>query len=76
MLVRLGREMGRLLYALLFIVLGAAIGKSYQYTAVAYLGPRIGFAWASLVGLTPFVATMLIFKFRCPRYFSFRAARR
>jgi len=68
--------MGRLLYAFLFIVLGAAIGKSCQYTAVAYLEPRMGFAWASLVGLTPFVTTMVILKARWPRYFSFRMARR
>ena len=68
--------MGRLLYAFLFIVLGATIGKSCQYTAVAYLESQMGSVWASLVGLAPFVATMVILKARWPRYFSFRMTRR
>jgi hypothetical protein len=65
--------MGSVVYAVMFVVLGYTVGKVCQYCAVAYLGARLGFEYASLVGLTPFVVLLVLLKARYPRYFDFRA---
>ena len=65
--------MRRVVYAVIFVVLGCAVGKMCQYCAVAYLGARLGFEYASLVGLTPFVVMLVLLRERYPRYFDFCA---
>jgi hypothetical protein len=68
--------MERSLYSAIFVMLGAVLGKTCQYTSVAYLGPQFGFACASLVGLIPFLAALLFLKTKYPRYFDFRGRSR
>jgi hypothetical protein len=49
----------RALAALIVIPLGVATGKAIQYGTVDYLGDRLGFDGASLVGTALFVALAL-----------------
>jgi hypothetical protein len=64
--------MRRICYTVLFVAVGVAVGKWCQYTAVDYLGSRLGFELASLVGLVPFLAILIMMKGRFPRYFTFK----
>lgn len=65
--------MRRALYAIIFVTIGAGAGKCCQYIAINYLDDFVGFELASLIGLTPFVALLLVLKIKYPRYFAFRA---
>ncbi|MBB4616695.1 hypothetical protein [Sphingomonas abaci] len=64
--------MRRSVHAILFVALGVVIGKWCQYTAVAYLAGWLGFEAASLIGLAPFVAALLVLTAHHPRHFAFR----
>ena len=45
--------------ALLAVIMAVALGKACQYAAVDRLGPRLGFGWASAIGLTPFALVLI-----------------
>jgi hypothetical protein len=64
--------MKRALHRLFFVAVTVPVGKACQYTAVAWLGGRLGFAGASLVGLVPFFAVLALLRARYPRYFRYR----
>ncbi|WP_440847436.1 hypothetical protein [Sphingomonas sp. 22176] len=44
----------------MLVIAGVALGKFFQYSAVEYLGTRIGFDLASFVGLAPFIAILFV----------------
>lgn len=62
----------RSLFTIGFVLFWVAIGKIFQYSAVAVFEPRLGFAGASLVGLTPFLAGLIYLKRKFPRSMTFR----
>ncbi len=68
--------MRRLPRKALIIALGVAIGKCWQYAAVAAVGPNIDFLAASLVGVVPFVVGILIVGIRHDARLSLRIADR
>ena len=55
------------------IVTSVVIGKVCQHAAVDGLGARLGFAGASLVGLTPFVVVLFVAQARYPWLFGRQA---
>ncbi|KTT75346.1 hypothetical protein [Sphingomonas endophytica] len=59
--------MRRVLSGMVFVVVAVAVGKACQYAAVGWLGGRLGFAGASLVGLAPFFAVLLTIRARYRR---------
>lgn len=62
----------RALAALIIIPLGVGIGKAIQYGTVDYLGDRLGFDGASLLGTALFVTLALY----CDRRWSRWSAKR
>lgn len=54
------RYLWRLICTAMLVIAGIALGKSFQYSAVEYLGTRIGFDLASFVGLAPFIAILFV----------------
>ena len=56
---RIARGIGKGLLALLAVIITVALGKACQYAAVDRFGPRLGFGFASAIGLTPFVLVLI-----------------
>lgn len=64
----------RFVHAALVVVVGLAIGKMCQYTAIEYLEDRLGFNIASIIGIVPFITLLVYLKVRHPRWLAYRPA--
>lgn len=64
--------MRRFLQGLLVVPIGFVIGKWCQYASVEYLGDRLGFTGASIVGLAPFMAGIVVLKAKYPHVLAYR----
>lgn len=64
--------MKRVLHGVLVVVIGIATGKWCQYAAVEYLGDRLGFNGASLIGLAPFMAGIIFLRAKYSHLLEYR----
>ena len=62
----------RLLLTIAGIVAAIAVAKAAQYASVEAFGDRLGFDWASFLGLAPVLAIYWIAAAKRPDLFKFR----
>jgi hypothetical protein len=64
--------MKRVLQGILVVAVGFVTGKWCQYAAVEYLGDRLGFNCASVIGLSPFMVGIVYLRAKYPHILDHR----